>query len=145
MIVKAYRILFLTFQHRRARLRRQCRQFDFDTYDLPFGVHLPPYIPEDETDNNPPLYDKIYPASAQTDSDTQNCANTFSEGERHLSISYPPSYTTVAIEIQNSANRTPVVGSHSSDSQHRTDHESNISSGDINSNHYEIVVYSGWI
>ena len=144
--------MFLSiFQHRRARLRQQCRQFDFDTYDLPFGVHLPPYIQEDETDHNPPMYEKIYPESAQTDSDTQNNCSDSSSERRHLSDSQPPSYTTVAIEIQNSANRTRqsdnrtrVVGRNSSDSQHRTDHESNSRAGDSDSC-YEIVVYSGWI
>lgn len=106
-------------QHRRARLRRPSRQLDFDTYDLPFGVHLPPYIAEDQTENNPPTYDKIYPDSAQN-------------------------YTTVAIETQSNRERTLSIN-HSSDSQHRTDHESITPARCNNRNSYEIVVYSGWI
>lgn len=63
----------LIFQRRRARLRPMS-EFDIDTYDLPFGVHLPPYTEEDITENSPPTYSQLYPQLQQNNS-TNNAGN----------------------------------------------------------------------
>lgn len=55
---------YLYKPHRRNRLRGG-GLFDIDTFDLPFGVHLPPYTEEDTTEHSPPLYSQIYPESGQ--------------------------------------------------------------------------------
>ena len=67
------------FQRRRARLRHGS-QFDLETYDLPFGVHLPPYREEDHTENNPPAYETIYP-QAETNIPTDNIESEYAEIE----------------------------------------------------------------
>ncbi|KAL4230399.1 Peptidase M13 [Mactra antiquata] len=59
---------FLYKPQRRARLRNG-GQFDIDTFDLPFGVHLPPYTEEDTTEHNPPLYSQIFPQMEANQSD----------------------------------------------------------------------------
>lgn len=63
---------FLYKPRRRARLRAG-GQFDIDTFDLPFGVHLPPYTEEDNTEHSPPSYSQIYPTAVENSS--QNCTN----------------------------------------------------------------------
>lgn len=40
----------------------RAREFDIDTFELPFGVHLPPYSESDPCKElNPPLYENLYP------------------------------------------------------------------------------------
>ena len=60
-------VLPFFFQRRRARLRH-LDGFDIDTFDLPFGVHLPPYAEEDSSENSPPTYNQIYPQPQPTES-----------------------------------------------------------------------------
>ena len=75
-------------QRRRTRYRSGHDDFYLDTYDLPFGVHLPPYAEEDATSLNPPSYDKIYPdndhvtsQNHQTSAYTDSSANNYAEIE----------------------------------------------------------------
>lgn len=40
----------------------RAREYDIDTFELPFGVHLPPYSESDPCKElNPPLYENLYP------------------------------------------------------------------------------------
>lgn len=47
---------------RNRRSMGRAREFDIDTFELPFGVHLPPYSESDPCKElNPPLYENLYP------------------------------------------------------------------------------------
>jgi hypothetical protein len=44
------------------RSGRQNQEFSVDTFELPFGIHLPPYIESDPNKElNPPSYEQIFP------------------------------------------------------------------------------------
>ncbi|XP_053399839.1 uncharacterized protein LOC123557536 isoform X2 [Mercenaria mercenaria] len=70
---------FLYKPRRRARLRSG-GLFDIDTFDLPFGVHLPPYTEEDSTEHSPPSYNQIYPYAEENSSgESTNACNLDNE------------------------------------------------------------------
>lgn len=47
---------------RNRRSMGRAREYDIDTFELPFGVHLPPYSESDPCKElNPPLYENLYP------------------------------------------------------------------------------------
>lgn len=50
-----------SFQHTH-RSHRCHQDFSLDTFELPFGVHLPPYAESDPNkDLSPPAYEHIFP------------------------------------------------------------------------------------
>lgn len=75
-------------QHRRCRHRHG---FDIDTFELPFGVHLPPYQETDPYKHlySPPLYEQIYPQPKDNYEcvETMNNNNTTTMGHRSESQS----------------------------------------------------------
>lgn len=57
----------ISFQNTR-RLPRHRRSLDLDTFDLPFGVHLPPYEENDPyKEYSPPSYQTIVPLPKDDD------------------------------------------------------------------------------
>lgn len=56
------KFVLFTFTQRNRRSLGRAREFDIDTFELPFGIHLPPYTETDPCKElNPPLYDHLYP------------------------------------------------------------------------------------
>lgn len=50
------------YKPRNRRSMGRAREYDIDTFELPFGVHLPPYSESDPCKElNPPLYENLYP------------------------------------------------------------------------------------
>ncbi|XP_069131238.1 uncharacterized protein [Argopecten irradians] len=52
------------YKPRSRRHHRRCRarEYNIDTFELPFGVHLPPYEEDDSQKNlSPPAYEQIFP------------------------------------------------------------------------------------
>lgn len=50
------------YKPRTHRSGRQNQEFSVDTFELPFGIHLPPYIENDPNKElNPPSYEQIFP------------------------------------------------------------------------------------
>ncbi|KAK3099823.1 hypothetical protein FSP39_010305 [Pinctada imbricata] len=82
----------------RLRRRGRCRDYDIDTFELPFGVHLPPYTEEDPyKEQSPPVYEHIFPRPKDTDNSSVN--NSTSNSPCASGSSNNPNCYSVTVDI----------------------------------------------
>ncbi|XP_056012737.1 uncharacterized protein LOC130052287 isoform X2 [Ostrea edulis] len=88
------------YKPRNRRSLGRAREFDIDTFELPFGIHLPPYTETDPCKElNPPLYDHLYPQPKLEDRRSINlrqiglCHNIQTANQHSDGFHYNPQYS----------------------------------------------------